>query len=186
MVQQTQIRLRNLLLYVFLNGMLTIGCRNESEEIKKYERTHELPAEIVRDIKMQHTDSGRVTMKLNAPLVYSYAASKPRKVLPKGIEVQFFSLDGKPETKLTAGYAINYEAEGKTEVRINVVVVNEKGERLETQHLTWDENSKSIFTEEFVTINTGEEILFGDGLVSNQEFTKYRIKNIKGTIQVKE
>jgi LPS export ABC transporter protein LptC len=102
------------------------------------------------------------------------------------VHVTFIGVDNKPETEMTAGYAVSYEGKGKMEARINVVVVNNKGETLKTQHLIWEEKTKKIYTHEFVTITTKEEILYGDGLESNQEFTKYRIKNIKGTIAVKE
>jgi len=37
-----------------------------------------------------------------------------------------------------------------------------------------------------VKITTADEVIYGDGLESNQDFTKYKIKNIKGTIHLKE
>jgi LPS export ABC transporter protein LptC len=154
--------------------------------VNKVARRKDEPTEIVRNITITHTDSGKVTMVMKAPVIYTFAGNKPRKVLPNGVKVQFFAPDGKPETEMTSGYAVSYEGKGRMEARINVVVVNEKGETLKTEHLIWEEGTKRIFTDEFVTITTKDEILFGDGLESNQEFTKYRIKNIKGTIQVKE
>ncbi len=35
-------------------------------------------------------------------------------------------------------------------------------------------------------ITTEDEVIFGHGLESNQDFTKYRIKKIKGTINLKD
>ena len=72
------------------------------------------------------------------------------------------------------------------EAKNNVVVVNEKGEQLNTEHLTWDKKQSLIYTKEFVKITTAEEIIYGNGLESNQSFTKYKIKDIKGTINLKE
>ena len=41
-----------------------------------------------------------------------------------------------------------------------------------------------IFTEEYVKITTPDEIIYGDGLESNETFSKYQIKNIRGSISV--
>ncbi len=165
---------------------LVSSCKNSIDEVNKITRTNNEPTEVARTVEIIHTDSGRVTTQMNAPVIYTFAGTNPRKVLPSGVKVQFFSPDGKPETQLTSGYAVTFEGKGRMEARINVIVVNEKGETLKTEHLIWEEKTKRIFTEEFVTITTKEEILYGDGLESNQEFTKYRIKNIKGIISVKE
>ena len=72
------------------------------------------------------------------------------------------------------------------EAKRNVVVVNEKGEKLNTEHLIWEEEGDRITSDAFVKITTADEILMGEGLESNQSFTKYRIKKIKGTIRLKD
>ena len=72
------------------------------------------------------------------------------------------------------------------EAREDVVVVNTKKETLNTEHLVWNKEKKTIITEEFVKITTEDEVIFGHGLESNQDFTKYRIKNIKGTINIED
>ena len=66
----------------------------------------------------------------------------------------------------------------------NVRVVNRKGERLNTEQLFWDENKQKIYTNKFVTIKTAREILYGNGLVSNEDFTQYKITDLRGTIEV--
>ena len=40
-------------------------------------------------------------------------------------------------------------------------------------------------TARFVKITTADEIIFGDGFESNQDFTKYKIFKIRGTISLK-
>jgi hypothetical protein len=70
------------------------------------------------------------------------------------------------------------------EVKKNVVVVNEKGEQLNTEHLVWDEKKAKLLSDEFVKITTKEEVIFGTGLEANEDFTKYKIFNIKGTLSL--
>jgi LPS export ABC transporter protein LptC len=72
------------------------------------------------------------------------------------------------------------------EAKRNVVVVNEKGDKLNTEHLIWDKNTRMIRTEEFVKITTEDEIIMGNGMEADEHFTKYKIKQIKGIISIKE
>ena len=72
------------------------------------------------------------------------------------------------------------------EAKRNVVVINEKGDRLNTEHLIWDAITKEIYTKEFVKITTKDETIWGDGLKANQDFSKYEILNIKGSIAVND
>ena len=71
-------------------------------------------------------------------------------------------------------------------VKNNVVIRNINGDILETDLLNWDENKQEIYTDDFVKITTKSEVIYGQGFVSNQNFSKYTIKNIKGTILLED
>ena len=88
------------------------------------------------------------------------------------------------QSRLTADYAIRFEKQGKMEAKGNVVLVNELGETLNTEHLFWNENTGKIYSYEFVKITTADEIIMGDGFESNQNFTQFKIHKIKGTINL--
>ena len=45
---------------------------------------------------------------------------------------------------------------------------------------------QEIYTDDFVKITTKSEVIYGQGFVSNQNFSKYTIKNIKGTILLED
>jgi hypothetical protein len=66
------------------------------------------------------------------------------------------------------------------------VVVNNKGEKLNTEHLIWDRRADRISSDRFVKITTADEILMGDGLESNGNFTRYKILKIRGTLRIRE
>jgi hypothetical protein len=65
-----------------------------------------------------------------------------------------------------------------------VEVVNANGEKLNTEHLIWDEGKKKITSDAFVKITTAKEIIMGKGLEANQDFTQYEIKEVTGTIRI--
>jgi hypothetical protein len=70
--------------------------------------------------------------------------------------------------------------------RDSVMLKDKEGKILQTELLTWDEETDRIFTDKFVKITTPTEILYGDGLEANQDFTRYEIKNIKGRIKIED
>jgi hypothetical protein len=56
---------------------------------------------------------------------------------------------------------------------------------METEQLTWDQRREMIYTDKFIKIKTADEILYGTGFESNQNFTRYRIKNLNGRVSIK-
>ena len=104
--------------------------------------------------------------------------------LKDGLRVQFFDESGKKESELMSDYAIIDEENDIMQAEKNVVVRNVNGDVLESQTLSWSQEKQEIFTDDFIKITTDNEVIFGQGLVSNQNFTKYTIKKIKGTISI--
>ena len=98
--------------------------------------------------------------------------------------MQFFDESGKKESELLSDYAIIDEENDVMQAQKNVVVRNVNGDILESETLNWSQEKQEIFTDDFIKITTANEVIFGQGLVSNQNFTKYTIKKIKGTISI--
>lgn len=107
-------------------------------------------------------------------------------IMPQGIEVLFYDTLMNVSSKLTSNYAIHKVKEQKMEAKSQVVVINEKGEKLETEHLVWEEKIGKIYSQEFVKITTEDEIIMGEGFEANQDFTKYKIHKIKGIINLED
>jgi LPS export ABC transporter protein LptC len=104
--------------------------------------------------------------------------------MPKGLVAIFYNERMEVKSKVVADYGIRYEREQKMEVRKNVIVTNEKGNTLNTEHLIWDEKKAKLTSDEDVKITTKDEIIFGKGFEANEDFTKYKIFNLKGTISI--
>ncbi len=108
-------------------------------------------------------------------------------IYPKGIEVNMYNEQGIKTTNLRADsgrYEKNiriYHAYG------NVVVINmEQQQTLYSDQLNWDQNKREIFTVKNIKIVTPKELLYGVGLVSNDEFSKYKITKPTGVFSVEE
>jgi len=162
------------------------ACENDLDKVKKVTANDTYPTETAKAIEVIYSDSGLVKAKLNAPVMLHYMTDKPYIEFPQGVHLVFYDQLMNEDSRLTSNYAIDYENEKRMEARHDVVVINRKGEKLNTERLIWDENEKKIHTPDFVKITTAEEIIYGDGLEANEDFTKYQITNIKGTIQIKD
>jgi LPS export ABC transporter protein LptC len=149
----------------------------------------ELPIESGKNVEIIYSDSAIVRAKLIAPELNRYAGKKPYSEMPKGMNVIFYDKNRNVQSKLTANYGIGFDAGNgmeRMEANGNVIVINDKGEQLNTEHLTWNAVTKKIYTDKFVKITTKDEIIWGDGLEANQDFSQYQIKNVKGQIDVKD
>lgn len=173
-------------LFLFFPFILIIGCENDIEKIKLITQKSKTPTESAKQVEIFYSDSARARIQIKARSMDHYVTDNPYLEMPDGVDVIFFDDSMRTKSKLTANYAIHMEKERKMEARKNVVVVNEKGEQLHTERLIWDEQTSRIYSDEFVKITTKDEIIFGQGFESNQNFSRYKINKIKGNIKIKQ
>ena len=182
------------ILFCFVASLFFQSCENDVALINTITSAtkKETPIESSKNISFFYSDSARIRSCLKAPQLDHYIGKKPYYEMPKGLDVAFYDQFRKEQTKLTANYGIGYdngENENKMsvmEAKGNVIVVNEKGDKLNTEHLIWNSTTKKIYTNEFVKITTKDEVIWGDGLEANEDFSKYEIKQVKGQIALKE
>lgn len=165
---------------------MLFACNSDLEKIKEIQITadEDYPVETLQNAKLIYSDSAVVRVILYATQMDRYVGDEPFLEITKGLKVQFFNLSGSKESELTAQYAKIDEEKNLMEAKNTVKVKNVNGDVLETEHLILDQKTEMVYTEEFVKITTNDEVIYGEGLVSNQDFTKYTIKKISGTIML--
>ena len=99
-----------------------------------------------------------------------------------GMKVEFFDDSTRLKSTVTARYARWYEASGNILIRDSVVVINSKGEKLETQEMVWNQTIAKFFTEKAVHITTATQKLKGTCLEANEDFSQYEICNPVGDV----
>lgn len=168
--------------------MLLASCETNIDEVMALGEKKIMPAQTGKDITMLYTDSTELKIRLEAPqmLMYDKGTKEPMTIMPKGLYVVFFDDKGKQSTTLKANYGVRYETSRRMEAKYDVEVVNATGEKLNTEHLVWDENTKQITSDVFVKITTAKEIIMGKGLKSNQDFTNYEILEITGILKIED
>jgi LPS export ABC transporter protein LptC len=175
------------ILTVLLVAFTLASCENDLAKVEKIASNEaSLPVETSRDINIIYSDSARVKAQLSSPLLKFYKVANPYHEMPSGLKVDFYGEDLKIESTLTAKSGRKFQNQGIIEVKDSVVVINEKGERLNTERLIWNEKTRKIYTDKFVKITTPNEVIYGEGMEANQNFTNYKIFKIKGIINVKD
>jgi LPS export ABC transporter protein LptC len=167
------------------------ACENDVAVVNTItaEAQRKLPAESGKNVEIIYSDSAMLRARLVAKQLDRYIGNKSYMELPQGVKVVFYDENRKEETKMTADYGIGYDdgqGMNKMEAKRNVVVINEKGERLNTEHLIWNALTKKIYTDAFVKITTKEQTIWGNGMTANQDFSEYEIRDVQGILQANE
>ena len=168
---------------IFILGLL-FSCKTDMEKIKKIAAQKDAAIQRGKGVEIFYTDSANVKVKVIAATMLRVQKKEPYLEMPNGVKVYFYDEDLTIQSTLTANYGISYESKGEMIARNNVVIINIKGEKLTTEELIWNEKQEKIYSNKFVTITTADEIIYGDGFESNQDFTNYTITHIKGTINI--
>lgn len=164
---------------------MLFACENDINVITSLSQVDSLPFELARDIEVYYSDSGKIKAFLESPLMKRFEQKDAYLEFPEGFKLIFYDSVLNPKSEITAKYGIRFEKTKIMEAKNNVIVRNiDKNEQLNTEHLIWDENKGLIYSEVFVKITRSDEVLYGNGLTSDQDFTTYTINNPTGEFQI--
>jgi LPS export ABC transporter protein LptC len=162
------------------------ACENDPAEVNSITQKDTLPLLTTHNVDMLFSDSARLKIHMTAPLEEEFGGIEQKTILPQGVFVKFYDDSGKVNSTMQSQYAERHPKEHLTIAKQKVVVVNIKGEKLETEKLTWNEQTNRISTDAFVKITTADQVIWGDGLEADAAFTEYEIKNIEGTLMIND
>lgn len=167
-------------------AILFFACKqNDIEKIKAFSTPENLPILEATDFETLSTDSGTIRFSLKAKKLLRFDNDgKIFHEFPEGLLLIKYDEHQKIMSSIQADYAKEFIKEEKWEAKNNVIVTNEKGDSLKTEHLIWDEKNGTIFTEEYVKIISTDKVITGTGLTSDQNMQNWKIKNPKGVIYV--
>ncbi|MDP4266323.1 MAG: LPS export ABC transporter periplasmic protein LptC [Bacteroidota bacterium] len=176
----------NIIIIIISSFIATLfsSCENDIKVVNKITSKDPSPVQTTTNMEAIYSDSAKVKFRLTSPLVRKHMGENPYLEFPKGIKVWFYDPNLNVTSSISANWALSHDKERYVEAKNDVVVINAKGEKLNTEHLFWDEKKEKITSDVFVKITTAREILIGDGLESDQTFTKYVIKKPKGSFSV--
>lgn len=166
------------------------GCKNNLDEIARLNQPDTVPVMYAREVSISESEMGRVKYTLTAPELRRYELPEGAVIrFPLGFRVIFFdSLNPDSiRTEITAEYGINNEMAKTMEAHRNVVVTNYiKQEKLNTELLLWNQNTKRVTSDKMVTITTPDKILYGEGMEADENFNKWMIRKPRGEMYINE
>lgn len=168
-------------------AMMFVSCENPIAIIKEITKEDTMSAMNAWQVTYYRSDSGKVQMQLDAPVMNHYEGKDPKIEFPEGFVAIFFDSLMQPSSRIKANYGISYENTKLMEARNDVEVENFKTkETLNTESLYWDQQKKIIFTKAFVKITSPDKVIFGDSLNATEGFERRTIHNIRGTLEIEE
>lgn len=157
--------------------LLLASCKNEIADIRAITDASNLPVQTSYNAEYILSERGKVTNRLFAAKLEQFQGDDEYLLATGGVTVLFYDTLEQQEAKLTAKEGAHYSKDKKLIARDSVVLLSSKGEMLETEELIFLEDSARIYTDKFVKIVTANgSTLYGNGLVSNDSFTKWQIK----------
>ncbi|WP_297088711.1 LPS export ABC transporter periplasmic protein LptC [uncultured Draconibacterium sp.] len=181
------------LIRIFRIAVLTMGTailffackKNDIEKIKAFSSPEELPVLEATNFETLSTDSGTVRFLLQAKKLLRFEnEGKTYHEFPEGLLLIKYDEEKNVISSIKADYAKEFIKEERWEAKNNVIVTNEKGDSLKTEHLIWEEKNEKIYTEEYVQIVSADKIITGTGLTSDQNMLNWKIKDPKGVLYV--
>lgn len=167
-------------MFCFLIGIYSCGNKNaELVEIQEYTG----PIREGKNLVVLRSDSAVVNLKMETPRILDFGNGDQE--FPDGFFLEFYDKFGEPTSSLRADYCFYTKKTTLYKATGNVVVQDyEKGDKLNTEELFWDQKKEKVFTDKFVRIEKDGEIHMGDGLEANQDISFWKILNPKGTISL--
>ena len=167
--------MRTFLCLVFV---LFLSCSNGTV-ITQNSYKYQLLNDTAEDISISYFNEDKLEFKLIAS---EMSQGSNENIFQYGIEVYVFNV--KLDTILTikSDYAFQNKIDDVFEAKKNVILTNNKNEQLMTEHLVWNTKSKTIYTEELVTIKTDSQIIMGYGFETDENFESYTLSNLTGKI----
>jgi len=161
------------------------SCKNDPKQIQALTGRGGGQEDRAEDVTIIYSKDGKINARLFAHNFARNENAKPPYIdMDRGLKVEFYNDSGVIDNVLTADSSRYYEAQGNILVWGNVQIVSKKGEQLNTQELVWNQSIEKFFTEKPVKITTPTEVLYGDGMEANRDFSWYQILSPKGSVQV--
>ncbi len=177
----------NFLVPTLVGTILLFSCKTDMEMVNAFSNQESIASVKASNIEILYTENGKLKVRIIAPSTqYFQYAEEPYTEFPEGIEVHKFDDTLAVESSLTASWALYYENKKLWNARYNVVATNRKGEILNTEQLFWDENKKTIYSNDMVKITTSDGVIFGEGFESDENFDDWVIRKTSGIIYVEE
>ena len=173
---------------IVLSVAMFFSCTNNAKEVRDFLADKNLPIGEAYNINHIHTDSGRINVKMKAPVMLDFGnrSKHPYSEFPKGIKITSIEKNGDSIT-IEGGYAKSYKKTEVSEIKNNVVIYSyAQKHKLMTEQIFWDQKSHYYFTEKKFIFYTLTDTIKGTGFEASEDLKTWWVNNQSGVINIKE
>ena len=180
--RQWFVRLRYRACFVVVLGSLVgLTACEETRKPRKTVAPYNGPIEEIANVKMLYSEAALLKVKMTTASQLRYV-SEDRKY-PNTVNIEFYGPAGDVVTTLRSDSGRYSKAKDVYTLMGHVVVLKKlTREKLLSQELNWNPNTKKVYTERPVTVLnllTGEK-LYGFGMTAEQDFSKTSFRRVSG------
>lgn len=169
------------------NGCLIAFMREKENLAEAVGKGDSIPDMRTTGVTTYISDSGMIRYKIITAewLVYS-RIDTPYWAFQKGIYLEKFDTLFHIDASIKADTAFYYEPKKLWELRGNVHIRSQRGDKFDTQLMYWDQGKERIYSDRYIRIEQPDKILTGYGFESNQQMSEYQIFNNTGIFTVED
>jgi LPS export ABC transporter protein LptC len=173
--------------FCFFVLIALVSCENDLDAIKKITFDSTAPDESTKNLTLVYSDSGYAKVEIHAAIAETYRGKEAITIVKDSLRVNFFSEKGDIVSTLSAKYGEINNTRGTILVKDSVRLYNfEKKQTLETEALFWNQNDSSIYSLSQVIIKLPQGIVLGNGIKTNQNFSRYELIKPTGKIKLEK
>ena len=166
---------------------LFFSCQTKHEMTESVTDIKNTPQVYADSITTIVSDSGIIRYRIIAPEWYVYEkADTPYWDFPNGLRFERFDENYKVDAEIECDRAVYYSKLELWKLNDNVEATNLNKEEFYTNELYWDQKEERVYSDSAITIIQKERKILGVGFESNQTFSRYSIRQPKGTIPIEE
>ena len=163
------------------------SCQEKQFNAPAIECRDSLAVMSTYDVSTLISDSGRISYRVEAEEWLIFDRRKPPFwAFEKGVYLEKFDDSLRVEATIVCDTAYYYSEEKLWKLIGNVDIRNPKNERFFTDIMYWDQEKEEIYSDAYIKIEQEDQTTEGVGFSSNQNMTRWEIKNTKGIYALKE
>ena len=177
--------LRNVVLVTTI--LLLMSCQGDLINLgHNIELEKRYPDSYSTNFNITYSDSAKLKVNISGKKLEQYTRSKDLQaydIMKDSVVIKFYDDNGIVSSKMKSDYAIRYHDTEIMNAKGNVEVINKQGEKLNTERLTWNKQTKKITCDTTVIITKPSgQIIEGSSLTSDQNFDNYKITQVTGKL----
>lgn len=157
------------------------GCKDNAPVEMGDTNADNVPTMLTRNVETLVSDSGVMRYRVVTPIWYVYdEVDEPYWSFPEGLNLEKFDNFFRQDAKVVADSAVYFKNKQIWRLDGNVNITNVMGEKFVTNQLFWNQRQHKLYSDSFIHIERTDKVLEGYGFDSNEQLTRYSIRNVSG------